>query len=197
MFIVCLYSHTGLGKTSEIRICEVGAILLDQEMNELSQFEEYVNPKRDIGSGATAVNGITNDFVKNLDDWSVVGLRFYQWIAGFAEGLPVTLCAHNAKRFDGRILFFENSRHKVPNLPNLFLSDSIPVFKELFPNCSDYKLGTIYFEQFKEKISNQHTALGDVTAMLRLLECYDHQLVRDKVTKHNESFSAVIKRCLN
>ena len=174
----------------------MGAIILDQEMCVLGEFDEFVNPKRDISPGATAVNGIENNFVNNLDDWSKVGLRFHQWIANVAQGLPVTLVGHNAKRFDGRILFFENARHKVPNLPNLFLTDTIPVFKELYTDCSDYKLGTIYFDSFKEKIPNQHTGLGDCKAMLRLLGCGDPKLVRDKLFKYRESFSAVIKRCL-
>ena len=174
----------------------MGAIALDQQLNVLGEFDEFVNPKREISKSATAVNGITNNFVNNLEDWSKVGLRFHQWIAEFAEGLPVTLVGHNAKRFDGRILFFENARHKVPNLPNLFLTDTIPVYKELYKDCSDYKLGTIYFDSFKEKIPDQHTALGDCKAMLRLLGGGNHKLIRDKLFKYRESFSAVIKRCM-
>jgi len=68
-------------------------------MNVLGEFDEFVDPLTEIGAGATAVNGISNDFVKNLDDWSKVGLRLNQWISGFAQGAPVTLCAHNGKRY--------------------------------------------------------------------------------------------------
>ena len=162
----------------------------------MGEFDEFVNPRRDISPGATAVNNITNDLVKNLDDWSKVGLKLNQWISGFANGLPIILCAHNGKRFDGRILVFENARHKIPNLPNLYLTDTIPVFKELFPGLENYKLGTIFSEAFKERIPGQHTALCDCRAMNRLLGCGNHKLVRDKLWKHRESFSAVIKRCL-
>jgi len=195
VFVLIDLETGGLGKTSEIRIAQVGAIALDQQMRVLGEFDEFANPRRDIDAGATAVNGITNDFVKNLDDWSIVGLRLNQWIAGFANGLPITLCAHNGKRFDFRIIAFENARHKVKNLPNLYCTDTIPVFKELFPGLENYKLGTIYSDAFKEQIKDQHTALGDCKAMLRLLGCASHQMVRDKLFKHRESFSAVIKRC--
>ena len=95
--IVC-FVFTGLGKTDNIRICQVGAIILDQQMNYLGEFNEFVNPQREIDPNATAVNGITNDFVKHLDGWDKVGLEFNRWIAHYAEGLPITLVAHNGKR---------------------------------------------------------------------------------------------------
>ena len=105
VFVLFDFETGGLGKTSDIRICQIGAIALSQNMEVLGEFDEFVNPRRDISPGATAVNNITNDFVKFLDDWSKVGLRFNQWIAGFAKGLQVTLCAHNGKRFV-EILYF-------------------------------------------------------------------------------------------
>ena len=93
---VCI--HTGLGKTDEIRVCQVGAIILDQEMNTLDEFNEFCNPDRPISEGATKVNGITNKYVELLDKWDKVGLDFYRWIAHYAQGLPITLVAHNGKR---------------------------------------------------------------------------------------------------
>ena len=84
----------------------------------------------------------------------------------------------------------------MKNLPNLFCTDSIQVFKELFPGLENYKLGTIYSDAFKEKIPDQHTALADCKAMHRLLGCAHHKLVRDKLFKYRESFDCVIKRCL-
>jgi DNA polymerase III alpha subunit (gram-positive type) len=195
VFVLLDFETGGLGKTDEIRVCQVGAIALDQEMNALGEFNEFCNPRVDIAPGATAVNGITNDFVKHLDGWNKVGLRLNQWISGYSNGLPVTLAAHNGKRFDFRILAFENARYKIPNLPNLYSTDTIQVFKELFKGCNDYKLGTIYQEQFHEKIPDQHTALSDCKAMHRLLGCGDHKLVRDKMFKYRESFDCVLKRC--
>ena len=105
LFVLLDFETGGLGKTSDIRICQVGAIILDQEMNKLGEFDEFVNPLREISTAATAVNNISNNFVKNLDDWSKVGLRLNQLIAGFANGMPVTLCAHNGKRYVGILSF--------------------------------------------------------------------------------------------
>ena len=34
----------GLGKTDGIRICQIGAIALDQTMREISTFNQFVNP---------------------------------------------------------------------------------------------------------------------------------------------------------
>jgi len=191
---VCI--HTGLGKTSNIRVCQVGAIILDQEMNQIGTFNEFCNPEKPIEDSATKVNGITNQYVELLDKWDKVGLNFNRWIAHYAEGLPITLVAHNGKRFDFRILAFENARHKIPNLPNLYCTDSITPFKELYPGCTDYKLGTIYETQFKEVIEGQHTALADCQAMRELFQYKDHKLVRDKLFKYREPFDCIIKRCL-
>lgn len=195
LYVLMDFETGGLGKTEDIRVCQVGGIILDQEMNQLGEFNEFCNPGKKIDESATAVNGITNEFVKLLPGWDKIGLNFHRWIAEIAEGLPVTLVAHNGKRFDFRILAFENARHKIPNLPNLYCSDTITTFKELYPKLKDYKLGTIYETQFKEPIEGQHTALSDCKAMLRLLQKKDHRLVRDKLFKYREAFDVVIKRC--
>lgn len=185
----------GLGKTQEIRVCQVGAVALDQNMREISSFNEFVNPLVAIDSGATAVNGIDTDFVSKKPGWDVVGRKFNEWIDMHRGDGSVILVGHNTKRFDARILTFEHNRHDLLLPPNLYNTDTIPVFKELFPHLSDYKLGTIYYDTFNEPIPDQHTALADVKAMQRLLDTASPKLIRDKLFKHRESFDTIVKRC--
>ena len=100
------------------------------------------------------------------------------------------------RRFDARILTFEHNRHDLALPDNLYHTDTIEVFKELFPGLGNYKLGNVFENAFKEPIPDQHTALADCRAMQRLLGCADKKLVRDKLYKYRESFDAIVKRCL-
>lgn len=187
----------GLGRTDKLRICQIGAVALDQNMNEVGFFNEFVNPLVDIDPRATVVNGIDLDFVSMKDSWNIVGQKFNNWIEMHrGKNGIVNLVAHNGKRFDARILTFEHARHNIDLPRELYHTDSIPVFKELFPNLSNYKLGTIYEDTFKEPIPDQHTALQDCRAMQRLLGTASEKLVRDKLFKYRESFDCVVKRCM-
>lgn len=164
-------------------------------MQEIATFNEFVNPFVDIDSAATAVNGIDTDFVSKKPGWDMVGARFNKWIEKHRGDGIVNLVAHNGKRFDVRILTFEHNRHDLVLPPDLYHTDTIPVFKELFPNLFNYKLGTIYEDTFHHAIPDQHTALSDCKAMQRLLSTASEKLVRDKLCKHRESIDCVVKRC--
>jgi len=195
LYVLYDFETNGLGKTQEIRVCQVGAIALDQNMREISSFNEFVNPLVAISSAATAVNGINADFVSKKPGWDVVGRKFNEWIDVHRGDGIVNLVGHNSKRFDARILTFEHNRHDLLLPPNLYNTDTIQVFKELIPGLGNYQLGTVFEKLFKEPIPDQHTALGDCRAMQRLLGTASEKLVRDKLFKHRESFDCVVKRC--
>ena len=93
-----LFFSTGLGKTDGIRICQVGAVALDQNMREIATFNEFVNPLVAIDPGATAVNGINADFVSKKPGWDIVGRWFNNWIEEHRGNGIVNLVGHNAKR---------------------------------------------------------------------------------------------------
>ncbi len=97
-------------------------------------------------------------------------------------------------RFDARILTFEHNRHDLVLPDDLYHTDTIEVFKELFPKLSNYKLGTIYEDTFHHEIPDQHTALADCRAMQRLLGTASEKLVRDKLFKSRESWDCIVKR---
>ena len=74
-------------------------------MNEIGVFNKFVNPFVKIDSKASAVNGLSQDFVENYDGWDVTGVSFNEWIETLREGCPVTLVAHNGKRHVFLFLF--------------------------------------------------------------------------------------------
>jgi DNA polymerase III alpha subunit (gram-positive type) len=108
----------------------------------------------------------------------------------------VTLVAHNGKRYDARILVFENARHNIDFVENIFNVDTLQIFKELFPRQQNYKLGTVYKNQFHEPIPDQHTALADARAMQRLLGAAAPSVCCEKIIRLRESFDAITKRCM-
>lgn len=197
LFVLYDTETNGLGKTEDIRILQFGAIAFDKNMKELGTLNKFVNPLVKINPRATAVNGIDGSFVSNLKSWETIGAQFQDWLQSFCkQGAQITLIGHNSKRFDARILVFENARHDVEFLPNTYNVDTLDIFKELFTDLKNYKLGTVYASQFGEDIPDQHTALADCQAMQRLLKCNSSEKVLSKINKFRESFDVVIKRCM-
>ena len=98
LYVLYDFETNGLGKTDGIRICQVGAVALDQNMREIATFNEFVNPLVAIDPGATAVNGIDADFVSKKPGWNIVGQWFNDWIEEHRGNGIVNLVAHNGKR---------------------------------------------------------------------------------------------------
>jgi len=195
--VVYDFETTGIGKTKDIHVTQVGAQCLDDDFQPTSTFTRFVNPKTPISAGATKVSGITDADVSGLPSWDTVGKDFAQWIATEMRGAGasnVTLVAHNGKVYDARILVFENARHHIPTPSEWHHCDSIPVFKAMFPAETTYSLGKLYASVFGAPFANAHTADADCAAIASLLQ-RDADWARELITSNRESFSAVGKRC--
>ena len=125
---VCIYDleTTGLGKTSNIGIAEIGAIVVGYSKakgwTQVASFHRFCVPKTQVQQGVphnhTTENlkkkglkpfhsGTDRDFKKFLDDNNVS-----------------VLVAHNGKRYDHRILYF----HGFKPDPRMRIADSIVSF---------------------------------------------------------------------
>ena len=198
LYVLYDFETGGLGKTSEIRVCQIGAIALNEQLERMDSFNEFVNPLQPMDMDAVQLHGIKDSFIRKFPDWSVVGNSFSDWVhaqRGCNEKVKVYMLAHNGKRFDSRILTYENQRHDIPTLANMFSVDTISIFKKLVPDAPDGKLGSIYKHLFHEAIPDQHTALADCEAMERIVGTADYKLVCDYVFKERESWDSVTKRC--
>lgn len=194
VYVVFDLETNGLGKTSDIRVCQIGAQALNSELHTLSRFNEFVNPLAAIDPSATAVTGIDASFVNNCDAWDDVGDRFNRWLESVrAEGQPIVLLAHNGKRFDARILAFEHSRHRLAFPGQLHHADTIDVFKKLYPGMSSYALGNLYKAACGKELADAHTADADVEGVCTLLRMRDGAVAA--IEECRESFSSIIKRC--
>jgi len=105
LYIVFDFETNGLGKTSGIRVVQVGAQALDSDFVTVSAFNEFVNPLAAIDPKAVAVHGIDPAFANQCAAWDDVGTRFNKWMDDVRhdDAQPLVMLAHNGKRFDARM----------------------------------------------------------------------------------------------
>jgi DNA polymerase III alpha subunit (gram-positive type) len=201
--ILVLYDleTTGLGMTSEIQITEIGAIEIDLHGKKKNEFRELVRTSIPVSKSVSHMTTNTTQSLQQLSNWKIVSEKFNNWLLSLRKktNKKIFLCAHNGKRFDSRLLVFENKRHGVEFLRDLYHLDTLPLFKSMFPGLISYSLSKIYFHLFAKAIKNCHTAIGDINAMIEIIEIglmHGPELLYKWINKDYESFDAVQKRCL-
>ena len=81
---------TGLEVEQGHRIIEIGCVELMNRRPTRNDFHRYVNPQRQIDSGAEAVHGITNQFLADKPLFSVMARELWDYLHG------AQLVIHNA-----------------------------------------------------------------------------------------------------
>ena len=71
---------TGMDPSSGDRIIEIGAVELMNHLPTGKTLQIYINPERDIPADATAVHGITNEFVADKPVFAQVYTDFLDFI---------------------------------------------------------------------------------------------------------------------
>ncbi len=99
---------TGFDPFNGDRIIEIGAVELIDHMPTGRSCQIFINPEREVPSEATAIHGITNDFLKDKPIFSQCYMEFMDFIADDS-----ILVIHNAE-FDMKFLNWEleNINHK-------------------------------------------------------------------------------------
>ncbi|RME18004.1 MAG: 3'-5' exonuclease [Bdellovibrio sp.] len=141
------------------RICEIGAVRFVDGVVE-SYFATLINPQMSIPEGASRVNQITNEMVKDKP-------TIDQILGPFAEfcGDDI-LVAHNAI-FDYQFLKADIVKLETPS-PKGVVLDTYPMSKKVFPGLPNYKLGTL-IQHLKMPTDQQfHRAEEDATYCGRL-----------------------------
>jgi DNA polymerase-3 subunit epsilon len=120
---------TGLSYESGDRIVDIGCVELINHVKTGKTYQTYINPQREMSTGATSISGITSDFLKDKP-------LFHEIVDDFLDFIgDSTLVIHNA-RFDlgflnnelakvGKPLFdlakavdtLESARKKFPGMP--------------------------------------------------------------------------------
>ena len=202
VFVLYDFETTGMGKTSEIRIRQIGARAISSKtLESIGTFTTFVNPGVPTSEGAKKVcriDAANEEYVAGLGTWREAGRRFSNWLQDMRnhnDDCPLHLIAHNGKRFDARILTFENARHYIDfNTFEVHSCDSIDVFKKVYPGLTSYSLGNIYQDVLGRELKGAHDAMVDVDGMWRLMKYKKDDAIAN-VISNSECFRHVQKRC--
>ena len=119
---------TGISPGDGHRIIEIGALELMHHLPTGRKLHLYINPEREIDSGAVAVHGITNDFLADKPVFADIVDEFL----GFVGDDPMVI--HNAG-FDMGFLNAELKRLGRPVLPMAQSIDTLMMARKKFPGA--------------------------------------------------------------
>lgn len=121
---------TGISWRMGDRICEVGAVELDEAGNITARFHRYVNPERPCNPSAYRVHGLSDAFLAAQPTFALIADEFLDFVRG-AE-----LIAHNA-RFDTTFINGELCRAKKPGLTGsgCTITDTLAMARSLYPGA--------------------------------------------------------------
>ena len=117
---------TGISPRDGHRIIEIGALELMHHLPTGRSLHLYINPERDIDEGATAVHGITLDFLADKPTFADVAEEFLNFIE------DSTIIAHNAN-FDVGFLNYELEKISKPQIAKDRIVDTVVIARNRFP----------------------------------------------------------------
>ena len=103
---------TGLDYRSGDRVVEIGCVEIHGRQHTCRHFHAYLNPEREVGAGATAIHGLTNQFLSDKPRFATIANEFI----GFVQGAELII--HNAA-FDTGFLDNELALAGRPGLDEL------------------------------------------------------------------------------
>jgi DNA polymerase-3 subunit epsilon len=117
---------TGFKPEEGHRIIEIGCLELNNHVPTGRSLQLYLNPERDVPAEATAVHGITNEFLSDKPVFSQVYDQFLDFIG------QAKLVIHNAE-FDMRFINHELSLVGHPPIPFTRAIDTVMLARKKFP----------------------------------------------------------------
>lgn len=150
-YVVFDLETTGISVMKD-EIIEISAVKV-KDGQVIDTFSTLVNPLRDIPYAATAVNGITDEMVKNEPDLIIVLPRFLEFIKGFV------LVGHNIKSFDMKFIDKAVANLFGEVLENDFI-DTLPMARKYLPQLAHHRLVDVS-EFFQIETKGAHRALND------------------------------------
>lgn len=146
---------TGLSPDQGDRIIEMAAIKIIDGKITNEKFDALIDPQVPISLSASAVNGITDNMVKNKPTMDKILPKFLNFVGDSA------LVAHNAK-FDKKFLQAEINKAGI-NLPIPKFVCTLNLSRKIFPYERSHNLDVIADRlDIRIKEEERHRALGDV-----------------------------------
>jgi DNA polymerase-3 subunit epsilon len=117
---------TGFEPEEGHRILEIGCVELENHIPTGRHLQLYINPEREIPAEATAVHGITDEFVADKPVFSQVYSEFIEFMTG------ARLVAHNAE-FDMKFINHELKNVGHAPVPWNCVVDTLAMARQKFP----------------------------------------------------------------
>jgi DNA polymerase-3 subunit epsilon len=118
---------TGMDPSTGDKIVEIGCLELINHIPTGKTLQLYINPEREVPPEATAVHGITNEFLKNKPIFSQVYSEFIDFI-----GTDSKLVIHNAE-FDMKFINAELKHVGHPALKWDRVVDTVTMARKKYP----------------------------------------------------------------
>ncbi|MCH7550265.1 MAG: DNA polymerase III subunit epsilon [Proteobacteria bacterium] len=145
---------TGLDPGSGHRIVEIGCVELINHMATGKHFHKYLNPERDVPEQASAIHGLTEEFLSAQPVFADLAAEFAAFIGAS------TLVIHNAE-FD--LGFINAEREKInqpPIAPNRAI-DTVSLARRKFPGAQANLDALCRRFKIDNSDRSQHGALKD------------------------------------
>ncbi len=117
---------TGFEPAEGHRLVEIGCVELINHMPTGNTYHQYINPERDMPTGAFEVHGLSEDFLRPQPVFAQIADAFLRFVAG------ARLVIHNAA-FDMKFLNAELERADKPLLPVHGVVDTLAIARRRFP----------------------------------------------------------------
>jgi DNA polymerase III epsilon subunit family exonuclease len=176
-FTVFDFETTGLYPYTGDRICEVACVRGHPSKRWVKKFHSLVNPGRPISYGAFAVNGITDDMVKDSPLIEEVLPRFLDFIKGSV------LVAYNAGFDLGFLEAALGSRSAA--LKDYYVIDALALARRTIPGIGRYNLGNVS-RSLGIDSEGEHRALADALMTWKVFKKELAILDKDGVTTVKE-----------
>lgn len=150
-YVVFDLETTGTSPRTEA-IIEISAVKV-VDGNVVDTFSTLVNPMKPISPGATAVNGITDDMVKDEPTLDVVIPQFNEFIG------DAILVGHNIHCFDMKFIWKASEELFGQTISNDYI-DTLPMSRKRLPQLAHHRLVDIA-AYYDIDTAGAHRALQD------------------------------------
>ena len=160
-YVVFDLETTGISRVYD-EVVEISAVKV-RGGKVVDEFSTLVNPGRHIPTGASQVNGITDQMVAQAPRF----VKVLQEFLDFTEGYP--LVGHNIASFDMKFICRDAEKY-YGSVPANDYVDTLPLARKHLPNLSHHKL-TDLASYYGLTTDGAHRALNDCRMNQQVYEC--------------------------
>lgn len=172
-YVVFDLETTGISSTYD-EVIEISGIKV-RGGQVTDEYTSLVNPERSIPRGASQVNGITDDMVRNAPVFRDVLMDFFEFLG------DDVLIGHNIHNFDMRFVYRDAERY-YGKLPGNDYIDTLSVARNYLPQLSHYRL--VDLASFYDiSVKGAHRALNDCRMNQQVYEHLGHEMKKARKEK--------------